>query len=160
MAGRLPAVSYVIDEVTPADLEEITLIETASFSEPWSISGFAGALSFHGAFIRCAREGRGGVILGYVVAWFVADEGQIANLAVRREAQRRGVGAALLDAMLSEARERGMANVYLEVRASNSAARALYAGRGFEEIGKRHGYYRAPVEDGMILRRVMSSVSQ
>jgi ribosomal-protein-alanine N-acetyltransferase len=87
------------------------------------------------------------------VAWFAADEGEIANLAVREPTRRRGIGAALLDAALAEGTRRGAANMYLEVRESNEAARRLYASRGFEEIGRRRRYYRHPVEDAIVLRR-------
>ena len=100
-----------------------------------------------------ARDSETDGIAGYVVAWFAADEGEIANLAVREPTRRRGIGAALLDAALVEAGRRGAVNMYLEVRESNEAARALYASRGFEEVGRRRGYYHRPVEDAVVLRR-------
>src|SRR5207253_2646093 len=101
---------------------------------------------------RCVREGAGAPPLGYVVAWFAADEGEIANLAVDPPARGRGLGAALLDAALAEASGRGVTAVYLEVRESNATARRLYASRGFVEVGRRRGYYRKPPEDAIVLR--------
>jgi ribosomal-protein-alanine N-acetyltransferase len=61
----------------------------------------------------------------------------------------------LLDAALAVAGERAVRTVYLEVRASNDHARALYDSRGFVEVGRRKAYYRRPVEDAIVLRRVL-----
>jgi ribosomal-protein-alanine N-acetyltransferase len=87
------------------------------------------------------------------VAWFVTDEGEIANLAVDPARWGGGVGKILLDAALAEGARRGAESVYLEVRESNARARRLYASRGFEEVGRRKGYYRRPAEDAIVLRR-------
>jgi ribosomal-protein-alanine N-acetyltransferase len=89
------------------------------------------------------------------VARFAADEGEIANLAVREPTRRRGIGSMLLAGALKEGRRRGANNMYLEVRESNEAARQLYASRGFEEIGRRKRYYRHPEEDAVVLRYEM-----
>jgi ribosomal-protein-alanine N-acetyltransferase len=94
----------------------------------------------------------GGVVLGYVVAWFVLDEGEIGNLAVHADARRQGVGARLLDGAIAAVRKSDVDTLYLEVRDSNAAARALYASRGFVEVGRRRDYYRRPKEDALVLR--------
>ena len=104
---------------------------------------FRDALAHPAVYFACARSDDGEV-LGYVVAWFVADEGEIANLAVAPAGWGRGIGRALLDAALSEARARTASAVYLEVRDSNERARRLYRSRGFEEVGRRRRYYRRP----------------
>ena len=87
-----------------------------------------------------------------MVAWFAADEGEVANLAVTPRLRQRGFGLALLDSVLAEAAERGTTSLFLEVRESNAAARKLYASRNFEEVGRRKRYYRSPEEDALILR--------
>jgi ribosomal-protein-alanine N-acetyltransferase len=142
--------NLVIRPVEAADLDELVDIERTTFSDPWTRGGFASALTVDGAVVLCARERD--QVLGYVVAWFVVDEGQIANLAVRESARRSGVGGALLDATLTEARRKGVSRVTLEVRAANAAALALYRSRGFEAVGRRRAYYRSPVEDAVVLR--------
>ena len=91
-------------------------------------------------------------IVGYVVALEAADEGEILNLAVAEAGRRRGLGRALVEAIVAALTERGVRQVYLEVRESNAPARALYAGFGFKEVGRREAYYRRPVEDAMVLR--------
>jgi ribosomal-protein-alanine N-acetyltransferase len=141
---------------TAADIERVSEIERASFSDPWS----------RGSFDRLVRDDRvhfavacssDGAIVGYVVAWFVMDEGEIADLAVAPEARGRGVGAALLDATIRVARAHGTSALYLEVRDSNAPARRLYGSFGFMEVGRRRRYYRKPVEDALVLRLVLPS---
>ena len=145
--------SVVIEPASKQALREIVELERASFSDPWSEISFAAVLNEPAAFFATARDGTSPRVAGYVVAWFAADEGEIANLAVREPTRRRGIGAALLDAALDEGRRRGAQAIYLEVRDSNAAARALYASRNFDEVGRRRQYYRRPVEDAIVLRR-------
>jgi len=143
-----------IDTAQKDDVAAISEIERAAFSDPWSARSFRDALEHPSVYFGCARSDAGEV-LGYVVAWFVADEGEIANLAVAPEGWGRGIGRALLDAALAEATQRGIESVYLEVRDSNARARRLYQSRGFEEVGRRSKYYRRPVEDAIVLRRTL-----
>lgn len=144
-----------IDVARDDDVAAISEIERAAFSDPWSPRSFRDALEHPAVYFGCARSD-GGEVQGYVVAWFVADEGEIANLAVAPAAWGGGIGRALLDAALAEATRRGIESVYLEVRDSNVRARRLYQSCGFEEVGRRKGYYRRPVEDAIVLRRTLA----
>ncbi len=135
----------------PEDLEAIHAIEVASFGDPWSLASFRGMLTQPQVIATVANLGE--EVVGYCIAWHLADEAEVANLAVAKRARGRGVGAALLDDLLATLEARGGATVYLEVRAGNEAARALYRSRGFAETGRRRGYYRAPVEDAVVMRR-------
>ena len=146
----------VVRPVVRGDLEQILEIERSSFSDPWRLRSFSSLIGDARVVFAAATDARGGV-LGYVVAWFVMDEGEIANLAVAPSARGRGVGATLLDAAIESARQRSVASVFLEVRESNSAARHLYASRGFTEIGRRRHYYRRPTEDALVLRLAVSA---
>lgn len=136
------------------DLASIARIEEVSFGDPWSQQSFASVLRDQRAFFTVAtlEDGR---VAGYVVAWFVADEGEIANLAVSPTVRRRHIGAALLDSTIRLARTHHVTSLYLEVRDSNVAARTLYASRGFVEVGRRRAYYQKPVEDALVLRLVL-----
>ena len=91
-------------------------------------------------------------VVGYVVALDGADVGDILNLAVTEGGRRRGLGRALVEAIVDRLAERGVREVFLEVRESNAPARALYTALGFKEVGRRKGYYRRPVEDAIVLR--------
>ena len=143
----------LIEPVSKLELGDIVALERASFSDPWSEASFAAVLNEPLAFFAVARDSVSQGVAGYVVAWFVADEGEIANLAVREPTRRKEIGAALLDAALDEGRRRGAQAIYLEVRDANAAARALYASRDFAEVGRRRNYYRKPMEDAIVLRR-------
>jgi len=147
----------MIERVRASDLARIASVEKECFSDPWSPSAFRDLERNARVQFLCARAEPETPVLGYVVAWFAADEGEIANLAVAPEAQGRGIGAALLDAALSLAEQQHVSAVYLEVRDSNQTARRLYESRGFSEVGRRRGYYRRPVEDAVILRRTFDS---
>ena len=134
------------------DLGAIHAIERASFGDPWSLEGFRDLLDHPRAKLEVA-VGAGDEVLGYAVAWYVADESEIANIAVAPHARRRGVGALLLDRILHAAAAFGAKTVFLEVRESNASARKLYEARQFEVAGRRAKYYQKPDEDALIMRR-------
>jgi len=150
-----------IRPATRADLAAMLRIEQASFADPWTVESLATALSLERMQVLVAEsagEGSGGgdaaaELLGYVVALVLGPEAEIADLAVAPEARRLGVGRALLERVLGELVEAGARTVFLEVRESNQAARALYEASGFDSIGRRRGYYRHPVEDALVLKR-------
>lgn len=137
------------------DLPSVSGIERLAFADPWSPAAFAAMLGRDAVQFAVVREDAGTPPLGYVVAIFAGDEGEIANLAVAEAARGRGLGALLVGAALTEAERRAVNTLYLEVRESNAAARRLYASSGFEEVGRRRGYYQHPVEDALILRRLV-----
>ncbi|HUQ82535.1 MAG TPA: ribosomal protein S18-alanine N-acetyltransferase [Gemmatimonadaceae bacterium] len=137
------------------DVDDIAAIEKRAFSDPWSANSFRALFGNPLVHFALAEEAPAGRIVGYVVAWFVVDEAEIANLAVADDARRAGVGATLLDHAIGAAQQRHCQVVFLEVRESNAAARALYASRGFQVAGRRLKYYRKPVEDALVLRRGM-----
>ena len=127
-------------------------IEQAVFADPWSTQDFRDCVMSDALFL--VAEGNGAdAIAGYVVALDAADEGEILNLAVAPADRRNGLGRALVEDVLEALAERGVRQVYLEVRESNAPARALYAAHGFREVGRRKQYYRRPAEDAIVLRR-------
>ena len=152
-----------VDLTRDGDIPAIAEIEQRAFSDPWSERSFRDVLAHSRMYFACIRDdATDGYtmprVLGYVVAWFAGGQGEIANLAVDEAARGQGLGSALLDAALDEARRHGTDEVYLEVRDSNLRARQLYESRGFVEVGRRRRYYRRPVEDAIILRRTEPAV--
>ena len=145
----------VIRRGLAADLPSVAMLERECYSDPWPASAFATLPGNSRVYFAVADSPAAHTIAGYVVAWYVLDEGEVANLAVAPHARRQGIGSALLDAAIRESIDRGVADLYLEVRESNQSARHLYASRGFEEVSRRKGYYRSPVEDALILRRTL-----
>ena len=132
------------------DLPRIAEVERSSFSTPWSVSSFRTLLTVDRVLFRVLEED--GVVMGHGVLWRVADEGELANIAIHPDAQRRGLGTELLEHLLQEAAATGVARVFLDVRESNVDAIRIYRRRGFREVGRRTDYYQKPVEDALILR--------
>ena len=91
---------------------------------------------------------------GFVVGRELGAEWEIENVVVARPLQRRGLATQLVQELLGLARSRGAAAVYLEVRESNRAARALYSKLGFREAGRRKSYYGSPEEDAVVYRNL------
>ncbi len=153
-------------DIRPAseiDLPGVLRIERESFSDPWSAESFETSLALDRMHFLVADgagigEGGGSEVLGYVIALVVLDEAEIANIAVSASARCRGIGGQLLDAMVADLVQQAVQKVYLEVRESNVAARALYESRDFREVGRRRGYYRQPSEDALVLKREIGPV--
>ena len=90
-------------------------------------------------------------IVGFLIGRIAADEFEILNMAVSRAHRRTRIGSKLLESALEFSRIAGCVRAYLEVRASNEPAIALYARHGFTKSGRRPRYYRNPVEDALLL---------
>ena len=91
-------------------------------------------------------------LLGFLVAQHLTPEWELENIVVAAAERRKGLGKRLLDALLTAARETNSSCVFLEVRASNAAARSLYEKAGFERTGLRKSYYTNPAEDAVLYR--------
>jgi [ribosomal protein S18]-alanine N-acetyltransferase len=134
----------------PEELSSIVAIERAAYSHPWSEqslrAALAGEAGVRSAVLRSRREP-----LAYCLSQLAADEVQILNLAVHPGHRRQGIAGLLLRTVLDGARRAGARRAWLEVRASNAAARALYARAGFAERGVRRDYYASPREDALLL---------
>jgi ribosomal-protein-alanine N-acetyltransferase len=146
-------VPVMLEPLREADLGEILLIEEDLFGpEKWTAGMFRSELS-HGYHYLAARDGDG-TVLGYAgLAVVPPEEAWVNNIAVRRDAQRRGVGRALLEALLAEATRRGVRRVFLEVAVDNEPALALYAGYGFEGVSVRRRYYQPSNKDALVMMR-------
>lgn len=134
-----------------ADLPRVMDIEVESFTMPWSEATFRGLLRRSDADLFVAELD--GELVGYAVFWAVLDEGELGNVSVAPAYRRRGIATTLVNAVLSRAAERGVRDVYLEVRVSNSGAQDLYNRFGFEQVGRRRNYYIQPVEDAFVMRK-------
>jgi len=136
----------------PEDIPElVSITEESSESASWSRESYEKLCKLEG-FLAFVNE-MAGSISGFVVGRQVADEGEILNLAVRRQNRRRGEGHALLSAILEQLHRRGVNKVFLEVRESNEAGIAFYEKMGFAKTGRRPGYYREPEEAAVLMEK-------
>ncbi len=136
------------DRLMPEDLPSVAELERLCFAEPWSASALALLCDDRGCGVVVRTEAG---IAAYGGLFWAPDEGQVTNIAVHPELRHRGLGNAVLTALIDLARERGCAEISLEVRASNCAAIALYEKHGFRIMGRRKGFYRNPGEDALVM---------
>ncbi|MFI7523117.1 ribosomal protein S18-alanine N-acetyltransferase [Micromonospora globbae] len=134
-------------------IEEVLPIEADLFGvEQWSPAMFWNEMA-NGHHYRIATDDDG-TVLGYAGLTVVPpDEAWVQNIAVRRDAQRRGIGRLLLEELLAEAARRGARRTLLEVAADNAPAQRLYAAYGFEPVGIRRGYYQPSNTDALVMQR-------
>jgi [ribosomal protein S18]-alanine N-acetyltransferase len=132
-------------------IDDLLPIEVDLFGdEAWTAAMFWNELA-NGHHYLVATEDDGSV-LGYAGLAVGQDEAWINKNAVRRDAQRRGIGRTLLEALINEARRSGVHQILLEVAADNAAAQHLYAAEGFDAIGLRKGYYQPSNTDAVIMQ--------
>lgn len=109
------------------------------FGEAWTSAQCMGMLSLPGVWLVIASLG--GIDSGFAMARSTGDEAELLLLATRPAARRRGIAGALLRAVVTEARDRGVVEMHLEVRSGNEAVQ-LYRREGFDKVGERRAYYR------------------
>jgi ribosomal-protein-alanine N-acetyltransferase len=134
--------NVVIERMTEADLEAVLDIDVAAFREPRDVreKSLREELARSWARLFVAREDAGRIV-GYLLYWHVVDEAHVINVAVAPQERQRGIGRALVDHLLGQARATGIAKLLLEVRASNAAAIRLYESAGFTRFNVRDRYY-------------------
>lgn len=129
-------------------LRDVAEIETLCFEEPWSENALRLLLGEQGEGAVCLCNGRAVAYGGMILA---PDEAQITNIATHPAHRRRGYANAVVRALIESARQRGLLQIVLEVRASNQGAVALYGALGFEACGVRKKFYRKPTEDALVM---------
>lgn len=134
-----------------SDLQVVERISAACFPNPWSGDEFEKELARPYALLRVLRPSAQEPVCAFANYWHVADELQVMNIATEPAARRRGHGRALLQDLIQTGQSRSVRWVTLEVRRSNTAARALYGAFGFEEQGIRQRYYSDNGEDAVVM---------
>ena len=135
------------------DLDGVLEVEAESFSNPWTRDMYASELRNPAACRILVVRTEACRVAGFCAFWLVLDEIHINNLAMRPQFRALGIGTALIQHVLAEAKALGARRATLEVRTSNAAARRLYERLGFYVAGTRRNYYTNPVEDSLILWR-------
>lgn len=139
-----------MEKVGKRHLAGVAALEALCFAAPWSEQSLSLLLT-DAALGMVAVEQETDTPVAYVGMLTVLDEGQITNVATHPDHRRCGLAAAVLAALLAEARARGLTTVTLEVRESNAAAISLYEKQGFAVVGKRNHFYQNPREHALVM---------
>jgi [ribosomal protein S18]-alanine N-acetyltransferase len=148
-------VTALLRPAAESDLNQVVQIERVCFADPWTEESFRRLLAGDSAIFQVIGYPPDFRVVGYVIAFAIGEDAELLNIAVEPPFRGRGLAGQMLDALLIELGSRGVRAAFLEVRESNRAARALYGSRGFAEIGRRRNYYRRPVEDALVMRRIL-----
>lgn len=141
----------------PEDLDQVLAIEQRNFHEPWTPCSFL-------AEIETAPLSQPLVVVyenqlvAYIVPWFIADELQIANVAVHEHFRRRGLARQLIMLVCDLAHRRNCRVAHLEVRRSNIAASRLYESLGFQTTAVRRNYYGSK-EDALLMSKNLTQMA-
>jgi ribosomal-protein-alanine N-acetyltransferase len=151
------AIRVVAAGATALDL--LARLHGACFDPGWSRESLARLLATPGAlaFLAVTGDEAAAEPVGFLLARAAGGECEIISLGVVPAARRQGAARALLAATLAAAASAGARNCFLEVAADNAAARALYLGFGFREVGRRPGYYRnsGGAADAVVMARAL-----
>jgi [ribosomal protein S18]-alanine N-acetyltransferase len=143
-----------VRELTLEDLPAVLELEHLLFTEDsWSERTYRGELEDRGDTRHYVAAEEDGVLAGWAGLAAIGGQGDVLTIGVRPESQGRGIGAALLTALLDEAAARGCVEVFLDVRADNDRARRLYERFGFTAVGLRKRYYQPSGVDAIVMMR-------
>lgn len=139
-----------VEEVGAEAAPHLAMVDAAAFAVPWSTAAIEELLNDGLTRAWVARD-TADAVLGAALVRVVAGEGEFLRIAVRSTARRQGVAHAIVGEILSVLADACPHGLHLEVRASNAAARHLYARHGFVDHGRRRDYYQAPLEDAVLM---------
>ncbi len=133
----------IIREMLLTDVEDVHRIEKQAHPFPCSKKIITEAVTSSKHAVVLERDDE---IVGFAILSFVVGEVELLNICINPSHQGKGFGKYLLDALIEHAIQSGNQDMYLEVRESNDKAYQLYLNLGFNEIGRRKGYY--PINGG------------
>lgn len=140
----------LIRRMTLQDIPAVHEIDVLSFNLPWPERSFRFELTENPVSRDWVAE-VDGRIAAMLVLWFIIDEAHVATIAVHPDFRRQGIGEQILLCALRSVKLEGAQRAFLEVRAGNIAAQAMYRKYGFEVAGLRRGYYRDNNEDAILM---------
>jgi len=134
---------------TRGNIDQIIKISKEAISADWTMNFLFIELDRKDAYFIAAKSDK--EILGFAVFREVGDDGELLQIATRKDARQGGIGSVLLDSVLCHARDKSIGKVFLEVRQSNAVAIRLYEKFGFKALRVRKEYYNNPIEDALVM---------
>ncbi|HPW53965.1 MAG TPA: ribosomal protein S18-alanine N-acetyltransferase [Erysipelotrichaceae bacterium] len=145
----------MIREMLVSDIDEVMEIEEVSFSDAWNYDHFVYEILFNPYASIWVLENEESEIVGFADLWIMFERAEIANIAIRKDQQGRGLGYKLMQHIEKLAIEAHCETIALEVRVSNKSAISLYKKCGFEIINTKKNYYywKGVSEDGHFMMK-------
>ena len=158
LVSRLEPCAFFVRPMTGADLGAVQAIESETPS-PWSEEQLASELEQDGGWQFVAESTASGLVCGFVCGRSCVGEAELLKIAVGLEHRRQGIATQLVAHALRCLAEQGVGRCFLELRADNLPALALYERFGFERVGLRKNYYTSPSEDAILMEKRIAKVS-
>lgn len=142
----------MIRTMEPDDIDRIVLLEQGGLS-PWDRDALVREIGFE-AGVQFIFEGeKSGDIFGWCCSRWLDTEAELLKISVLKGKRRGGIASALLAHLVRHLAVHGVATLFLEVRADNLPALRFYRKHGFNEVGRRRGYYADPADDALIFSK-------
>lgn len=140
---------FCIRKMRTEDIEAVAGLERDIFSDPWSANALTETLAQKQTLLLAAYENK--TLVGYLILYYVLEDGEIARIAVAEDWRRKGVASKLLKELALLCEDIGVTKLLLDVRESNTSAYAFYEKQGFVRDGVRRNYYTNPTEDAVLM---------
>ncbi len=141
----------IVRQMVLTDIPAVVDIDQQSFSLPWPETSYRYELQSNPASRCLVAESLDHTVVAMIVSWLIVDELHIATIATHPTHRRRGIGSLILREALKDAQAAGARRAFLEVRAGNDDAQAMYRNFGFGITGRRTAYYRDNGEDAILM---------
>ena len=139
----------IIRKISENDIEAVVALESEIFSDPWSARSIKETYEQKHALVLGAYQED--TLIGYVIFYYIIDEGEIARIAVSPSHRRQGVADQIFAGLLDFCSQNDIERILLDVRVSNEAAIAFYRKSGFAEDGIRKNFYDNPKEHALLM---------
>lgn len=143
----------LIRKATNDDIDAVIDIENQEFLHPWKRSMFESEIDHDIAFFYVAVAQSNQQVVGYIIFWVIGNQIELHNIAVCQSHKKKGIGKKLLSFLLDQASQYHVAEIFLEVRASNHEAISFYEAHQFKRVIVRKKYYNNPVESAIVYKR-------
>lgn len=153
-ASHRASCDFSVRPMNAADLEAVTAIESENPS-PWTAGQFAGERAQDTGWQFVAQSKISGLVCGFICGRSCAGEAELLKIAVGLECQRQGVATQLVAHAMRCLAEQKITRCFLELRAANVPALALYERFGFRRVGLRKNYYASPLEDAIVMEKIV-----